>query len=165
MGKRKSKAPTGGAHRRAKCGRKGTPIQRSKTLWRWPLGIVAVAAIGLIGALIAGENESIDDGGAHLQVRVPDLSPMAQAGQAAFDEKCAQCHGRSAAGSKKGPPLVHRLYEPSHHANASFWRAVQKGVQAHHWNYGNMPRTGVSDSDMGTVIRYVRELQRANGIR
>ncbi len=64
-----------------------------------------------------------------------------------------------------GPPLVHKIYEPSHHADAAFMRAVQYGVQAHHWNFGNMPKQGgLTDGDVKSVIHYIRELQRTNGI-
>jgi len=38
-------------------------------------------------------------------------------------------------------------------------------VRAHHWNFGNMPPAeGVSDEDVIKITRYVRELQKANGI-
>ena len=33
-----------------------------------------------------------------------------------FNANCARCHGRLAAGTDVGPPLVHIYYEPNHHA-------------------------------------------------
>ncbi|NOX44078.1 MAG: cytochrome c, partial [Gammaproteobacteria bacterium] len=60
-------------------------------------------------------------------------------GDQLFHEKCAGCHGNRGMGSDKGPPLVHKIYEPSHHADLSFYRAVKDGVQRHHWQFGNMP--------------------------
>jgi hypothetical protein len=33
----------------------------------------------------------------------------------AFDRRCAECHGRDAAGTAVGPPLVHSIYRPAHH--------------------------------------------------
>ena len=72
------------------------------------------------------------------------------------------CHGRHATGSDQGPPLVHRIYEPNHHADIAFRLAVRNGVRAHHWPFGNMaPVEGVSDEDAIKITRYVRELQKA----
>lgn len=86
-------------------------------------------------------------------------------GQALFDAQCAACHGAHAVGTDSGPPLVHKIYEPSHHADAAFQRAVMFGVQAHHWNFGSMqPVEGLSGDDVAEVIGYVRWLQRAGGI-
>src|SRR3990170_65951 len=59
-------------------------------------------------------------------------------GQRLFDDNCARCHGAHAAGTDSGPPLVHLIYEPNHHADMSFQRAVALGVAAHHWRFGNM---------------------------
>ena len=43
--------------------------------------------------------------------------------------------------------------------------AARRGVRQHHWRLGNMPaRPKMSNSQMAAIIRYVRELQRANGI-
>ena len=98
-------------------------------------------------------------------VIVPALSDSAQAGQTAFNANCALCHGANAAGTNLGPPLVHKIYEPSHHQDFAFRNAVQNGVQSHHWQFGNMPPAPqVSEADVERIICYVRELQRANGI-
>jgi mono/diheme cytochrome c family protein len=100
-----------------------------------------------------------------VSVSVPDLSTMALLGEKLFNSNCAACHGQNAAGSDQGPPLVHRIYEPNHHGDASFYLAVQRGVQAHHWRFGNMQAVeGVSERDVEKIVLYVRELQRANGI-
>lgn len=83
-----------------------------------------------------------------------------------FTAKCAGCHGPSASGSDKGPPLVHRIYEPSHHADATFYRAIRQGVRSHHWQFGNMaPVPGVTDTQIGQIVAYVRALQVKNGIK
>jgi len=100
-------------------------------------------------------------------VLLPDsLSQHAQIGKLGFEAKCASCHGVNAAG-KDGlaPPLIHKIYEPSHHADESFQRAVALGVQAHHWRFGNMLAIeGLARGDVTMIIAYIRELQRANGI-
>ena len=92
-------------------------------------------------------------------------STVGMPGEAIFNQKCAVCHGLHAAGTPQGPPLVHRYYEPGHHSDMAFLLAVRRGVRAHHWRFGNMPPVpGVSDAEVRDIIRYVRALQRANGI-
>lgn len=95
-----------------------------------------------------------------------ELSGNAQLGKSIFEAKCADCHGENAAGQNGvAPPLVHKVYEPSHHSDMAFILAAQNGVRAHHWPFGNMPPVeGVTPGDVKMVIAYVRELQRANGI-
>ncbi len=88
-----------------------------------------------------------------------------QAGEARFNTYCARCHGERAAGTNQGPPLVHKIYEPSHHGDGAFYRAAANGVRAHHWNFGAMPKTpGVTTEDVAHIIQYVRWLQRQAGI-
>jgi mono/diheme cytochrome c family protein len=96
----------------------------------------------------------------------PGPVPAEQAaGQRLFDATCARCHGPLAAGSDAGPPLVHRYYEPNHHADIAFRRAVEFGVQPHHWSYGPMPAVeGLSPADVDRITAYVRWLQRQAGI-
>jgi cytochrome c len=86
-------------------------------------------------------------------------------GERLFNENSARCHGTRAAGSDTGPPLVHRVYEPSHHADMAFQRAVALGVAAHHWRFGNMPPIpGVDQPAVERIVGYVRWLQRQAGI-
>jgi mono/diheme cytochrome c family protein len=88
-----------------------------------------------------------------------------QAGEAKFNAHCSACHGPQATGTKQGPPLVHKIYEPNHHGDAAFLRATEFGVKAHHWEFGNMPKIeGVSSADVEQIIRYIRWLQRQAGI-
>ena len=64
-----------------------------------------------------------------------------------------------------GPPLVHAIYRPAHHADMTFTLAIRRGVAAHHWRFGNMPpQPAVGEEEIGLIVRYVRELQLANGI-
>ena len=88
-----------------------------------------------------------------------------QAGEERFNEFCARCHGMAGRGTNTGPPLVHKIYEPSHHADFAFMRAVMQGVRAHHWKFGNMPKiSGAAPGDVTQIIPYVRWLQRQAGI-
>lgn len=82
-----------------------------------------------------------------------------------FAANCAVCHGEAADGTAAGPPLVHEIYEPSHHSDAAFLIAVQRGVQPHHWDFGPMPPvSGLDAADVADITAWVRERQREAGI-
>lgn len=94
-----------------------------------------------------------------------DVTATANLGKANFLKNCSICHGRNATGTDKGPPLVNTIYRASHHSDDAFYRAVKKGVRAHHWKFGDMPPIStISDEIVGSIIGYVRELQTASGI-
>lgn len=98
-------------------------------------------------------------------VTMPELSETAKAGAALFETNCAACHGADGGGTEAGPPLIHKIYEPGHHADGAFYLAAQRGARAHHWQFGDMPPVeGVSEADLAKIIAFVREVQRANGI-
>ena len=100
-----------------------------------------------------------------VDVRVPELSAVAIQGREAFNANCAQCHGKNASGAVNGPPLVHKIYNPGHHSDQAFFIAMKRGVRRHHWPYGNMPpQPQVKDDQLAAIVKYVRELQVANGI-
>ena len=130
---------------------------------------VAVLIVVLLAGCSGGEEDeysAADTSGAQtVSVTVPDLSDVASEGAELFTANCSECHGPTAGGSSQGPPLVHKIYEPGHHADFSFIRAVETGSPQHHWNFGDMePVPGLSPEDLNKVICYVRELQYANGI-
>jgi len=131
--------------------------------------IAAVAAMALAIAAwwLTRETGPAGDGGPMAEVSVPELTREARNGKTIFDANCERCHGENASGREGlGPPLVHKIYEPGHHADFAFLRAVMQGVRAHHWSFGDMaPVEGVTDRQVGQIIAYVRELQRANGIQ
>ncbi|KAB2849084.1 MAG: cytochrome c, partial [Hyphomicrobiaceae bacterium] len=65
----------------------------------------------------------------------------------------------------KGPPLIHRVYHPGHHGDAAFFLAAKQGVRQHHWRFGDMAALPhVSDQQLAAIVRFVREVQAANGI-
>lgn len=140
-------------------------IQMNKTIVAGA-GIAVLSAVGYF-AFAQQEPAQPEMGDAIVEIVMPDaLSPRAELGKLSFDRVCAACHGDNAVG-KLGiaPPLVHIIYEPNHHGDESFQRAVAMGVPAHHWRFGNMP--AIPDMDRGEVAlitEYVRALQRANGI-
>jgi mono/diheme cytochrome c family protein len=113
------------------------------------------------------DTSAVAQGGPLVQVALPvELSANAQIGKRAFDAKCAQCHGTNAAGQNgAAPPLVHKTYEPNHHSDMAFVLAAKNGVRSHHWRFGDMPPVeGLTDADVKMIARYVRELQKENGI-
>lgn len=128
-------------------------------------GTVIVAALGLY--MFANQKQAPVPGGPPLAtVVVPSLSAEEQTGEATYKARCASCHGVNAAGQDGiAPPLVHRIYEPGHHGDQAFLVAAQLGVRAHHWRFGNMPPVdGITEAEVASIVRYVRALQRANGI-
>ena len=86
-------------------------------------------------------------------------------GERRYERSCSGCHGLLGAGTRAGPPLVHRIYEPSHHSDAAFQLAVTRGVRAHHWTFGNMPPLpGMDSAGIAAVTAYVRWLQQKAGV-
>jgi mono/diheme cytochrome c family protein len=120
-----------------------------------------IAARGAVFVVLAGCGEraprvEFDPG--------PTPAEHAEA-EALFTANCAACHGRLAAGTDVGPPLVHIYYEPGHHADIAFRRAVELGVRPHHWNFGPMPPVpGLSEAQIAAITAYLRWLQRQAGI-
>ena len=132
---------------------------------------VGISAAYLLIPIISNSTDddevSIIDNSAIVSIELPDeLSKVAQIGKIAFQSNCLACHGENAVGQKGvAPPLIHKIYEPSHHGDESFQRAISVGVRAHHWKFGNMPAIeGLTRGDVKAIIAYVRELQEANGI-
>ena len=120
-------------------------------------------ALATYGSVLAG------CGGGDISADLPpppaEIPAEHSAGAEAFERNCASCHGEFARGTDVGPPLVHPYYVPSHHADAAFRFAVQRGVAAHHWRFGNMPpQPQVAEEEMDRIIAYVRWLQREAGI-
>lgn len=126
-------------------------------------GIALSASLWCIGPVQA---QSLADQ-PMVEVVMPDLSGDAVIGARVFAARCAECHGANGTGNQaKGPPLIHKIYEPSHHADYAFELAVAQGVIQHHWSFGNMPAVdGVTGAEVRAVIAFVRQVQQANGIR
>ena len=122
----------------------------------------------------AGCSEAQQDTGDETRARMTDQSQAFEAqhlpeemkvGEEKFNANCSKCHGLLGNGTGHGPPLVHKIYEPHHHADFAFQRAAAQGVRAHHWKFGNMPKIeNVTPDDVRDIIKYVRWLQRQAGI-
>ncbi len=125
--------------------------------------VMGVFGLGLIVAIARAFGP--DENTIPIQVKTVELSGLAAAGKQIFDENCAACHGNNASGTDQGPPLIHDIYNPGHHPDESFQRAVSQGVRQHHWQFGNMPRQPQMPVEQtAMVIEYIRTLQAANGI-
>jgi mono/diheme cytochrome c family protein len=95
-----------------------------------------------------------------------DLTANPETDKALFEKHCASCHGVDLKGGDKGRPLLHRVYEPSHHADAAFQLVVRNGVRAHRWQVGDMaPVPQATPHDVAHITAYVRTEQRKVGIR
>jgi len=96
----------------------------------------------------------------------PSFVADPQRGDALFHAHCARCHGEKGTGTDQGPPLMHHVYRPGHHADLTFHWAIKDGVRQHHWHFGNMPPIAdVSPQRAEHIIAYVRREQRNAGIR
>lgn len=103
-----------------------------------------------------------------MQVPKPSegLMPNPALGKKLFAANCASCHGAGLKGSDKGPPMLHKIYEPSHHGDVAFQLAAKNGVRAHHWGFGDMkPVADVTPNDVAHITAYIRAEQRKVGIQ
>lgn len=123
--------------------------------------IHGVSIVQLLPEVPAVYTDSAESGAARRAAR-----EALSAGAGLFASRCAGCHGLDGNGTDKGPPLVHKVYEPSHHGDEAFRLAVRQGVRAHHWDFGDMPPvSGLSDGEITAIVAHVRGLQEAAGIR
>ena len=128
--------------------------------------LLALAACGGGGDSAGGMNHegmamALDTAG----LREKPVPAELQAGKQVFDANCVACHGEAALGTAQGPPLVHMYYEPNHHADMAFMAAIGRGVQQHHWNFGDMaPVPGLGPAEVDQIVAYVRWLQREAGV-
>lgn len=110
-------------------------------------------------------------GGAQAQtMQIPKpsegLMPNPALGKKLFTANCASCHGADLKGSDKGPSMLHKIYETSHHGDVAFQLAAKNGVRAHHWGFGDMkPVAEVTPNDVAHITAFIRAEQRKVGIQ
>ncbi|WP_420477182.1 c-type cytochrome [Noviherbaspirillum sp. ST9] len=122
--------------------------------------VAAVAAFLLLSMGAAAQAQS-------MKIPKPSdgLMPNPGRGKGLFATHCASCHGADLKGSDKGPAMLHKVYEPSHHGDAAFQIAAARGVRAHHWQFGDMaPVPAVTPDDVAHITAFIRAEQRKIGI-
>jgi mono/diheme cytochrome c family protein len=118
----------------------------------------------LIGCLVLGASQVMAQS---MQIPKPSsgLMPNPASGKKLYAANCASCHGADLKGTSKGPAMLHKVYEPSHHGDVAFQLAAKNGVRAHHWQFGDMaPVPAVTPDDVAHITAYVRMEQRKVGI-
>jgi mono/diheme cytochrome c family protein len=140
-------------------------LKAKKTSWTPPVIIGIAILVGGAYLLLTFMNRG-DDENSIVETTLPAFDESYAQGQSLYQSNCSTCHGATLGGKKgSGPPFVHGYYKPGHHADIAFYRAINTGVTAHHWQFGNMPAIpSLTKTDAGEIIRYIRAVQRANGI-
>ena len=132
-----------------------------------PLGLLVLVASLALAAACEGEADdppAPPPAASPASTAAPTAVPILD-GETLFRQTCAVCHGVDLQGTAQGPPFIDRLYHPNHHSDAAFRLAVQRGVIAHHWPFGNMPKIeGLSDQQVEAIIAYVRAQQQEAGL-
>ena len=135
----------------------------------WPVGAALLFSIAGAACGAGPESQSSPPPTDEIQVVLRGIAatspPELAQGKTLFEQNCSVCHGPAGDGTAQGPPLVHIVYEPNHHADAAFILAARNGVRAHHWRFGDMaPVPGVTDEMVLEIVGYIRWLQRQVGI-
>jgi mono/diheme cytochrome c family protein len=134
---------------------------------KWVLSIGGIAVLVAIGLLWLTGTLSFQREPPSVQPFTgKSVPPEFATGETLFNTHCSICHGPSGVGTDQGPSFLWKVYAPSHHSDESFYLAVQQGVRAHHWLFGNMPALPhVTEDEVTQIIPYVRWLQQQAGVR
>lgn len=117
--------------------------------------VVTIAVLGWVLAA-CGVTESVP---------TDRSAPTLSRGADLYQANCMVCHGADLRGTGVGPSFLSDVYNPNHHADAAFLLAVQTGVRAHHWNFGDMPPIGGLDADdVAAITAFVRSVQEEEGL-
>jgi len=127
--------------------------------------LAACSQEGESGANAAAPGHKMGNMAQKVAVKTPRVPFKFGVGMKKFRNMCSKCHGEWGEGSDQGPPLMHDFYKPSHHGDPAFYNAALKGVKAHHWKFGDMPRVeGATAKDVERILPFVRWLQKENGL-
>jgi len=134
-----------------------------------PVVSVAIVLVILAIVVVGGEESSSSaprdpmTGKTEFDIPVQDPQLVAE-GDALYQASCSVCHGSDLRGTPIGPSHLSVIYNPDHHGEGSFAAAVVTGVQAHHWNFGDMPPVPtITEADFERIMAFIRENQRIEG--
>ena len=150
------------------------PTSNPKRIVRAGAAALAAAVLGLCVAC-TGDDGAPDPATTPTVAATIEATPTPDApaaprfsgtdGRSLYGQACAVCHGQALEGTNAGPTFLSRIYAPGHHADISFIFAVERGVRAHHWDFGNMaPVEGLEHEQVLAIIAFIREQQAAAGI-
>ena len=89
------------------------------------------------------------------------MSEPAMAGMIEFGGSCAECHGRFAQGTDKGPGLLHRSYAKNFRNSERFHSAVGSRIAAHQDIIGMASGSGAVDfNSLELMGKFLREARR-----
>lgn len=113
--------------------------------------------VSACGGLASTTDDPVDQG-------LADNADLIEIGSELYAANCAACHGVDLRGTDRGPSHLSVVYEPNHHGDFAFQLAIQQGVRSHHWPFGDMPPiAGLDDSEINSIVAFVREVQRVEG--
>lgn len=75
-----------------------------------------------------------------------DTSAVNTAGQEAYLQHCAACHGEGGQGTANGPAILHEL----HHSDADLIAVMLEGK-------GDMPAAAVTEEEAQDIVDYMRD--------
>lgn len=131
-----------------------SPRPRANRVIWWVAGALGLALIVFVAVTSVPPGSSASS----------DPAVIAE-GRQLYLANCAACHGTDLMGTDTGPPFLHVIYAPNHHADEAFQRAVALGVVPHHWNFGAMaPLPSLTREDVAKIVAFVRSEQQAAGI-
>ena len=81
----------------------------------------------------------------------PGLMPNPVQGKALYAQHCASCHGADLKGSNQGPPMLHRIYEPSHHADMAITVTITVKGKVHQKQRRKSLSSGLSSASSSGV--------------
>lgn len=123
---------------------------------------LSAAALALTVVVTACAGETVSS--IETEAIAPQEPAAVSEGEALYQAACAACHGSDLRGSDAGPSLLSDIYEPGHHPDFTFFRAVQEGAAQHHWSFGPMaPIEHLEEAEIASIVAFIREVQRVEG--
>jgi mono/diheme cytochrome c family protein len=123
------------------------------------LGLLCCPALVFVIFGTSGMEAFVENPGSREQAEAIEI------GRVVFAEECAGCHGRLARGTERGPDLIQPAYGPSFTSDARLRRAVREGVPGRDGGVAMPANPHLAEYRLHRMITFLREMQRAKGIR